>query len=82
MVCSISGGKEAVNLNYLEPVLNAVIHPLVAEGSQGVPKTLQALQDYNITRDDLESLLELSRWPGRPDPMAPVDSKVGIWLGF
>ena len=76
--CSISGGKEAVNLNYLEPVLNAVIHPLVDEGSQGVSRTLQAMQDYNITRDDLESLLELNRWPGRPDPMARVDSKVNI----
>ncbi|XP_034244815.1 replication factor C subunit 1 [Thrips palmi] len=76
MRLSISGGKEAVNLNYLEPILKAVIHPLVEEGSQGVPKTLQAMQDYYITRDDLESLLELSRWPGRPDPMAPVDSKV------
>lgn len=76
MRLSISGGKEAVNLNYLEPVLNAVIHPLVDEGSQGVSRTLQAMQDYNITRDDLESLLELNRWPGRPDPMARVDSKV------
>lgn len=76
MRLSISGGKQAVNLDYIQPILNAIIRPLIAEGSQGVPKTMQAMQDYFITRDDLDSLLEVCKWPNQADPMAGVDSKV------
>ncbi|KAK3923688.1 Replication factor C subunit 1 [Frankliniella fusca] len=76
MRLSISGGKQAVNLDYIEPILKSVITPLVVEGAQGVPKTMQAMQDYFITREDLDSLLEVCKWPGQADPMGSVDSKV------
>ncbi|KAJ1521099.1 hypothetical protein ONE63_002801 [Megalurothrips usitatus] len=76
MRLSISGGKQAVNLDYLEPIMNSIIRPLTSEGAQGVPKTLEAMQNYYVTRDDLDSLLELCKWPGRQDPMAAVESKV------
>lgn len=80
LIYSISGGKQALNLNYLEPVLNLITQPLISDGVQGVSRTLQAMQDYCITRDDLESLIELCRWPGKADPMAAVDSKVSNFV--
>ena len=76
MRLSISGGKQAVNLDYIEPILNSIIQPLINDGAVGVPRTLQAMQDYFVTRDDLDSLLELCQWPGKSDVMARVDSKV------
>lgn len=65
-----------MNMDYLQPILNSIIQPLIADGALGVPNTLRAMQDYYLTRDDLDSLLELCSWPGQADPMAKIDSKV------
>merc|ERR1711874_479705 len=34
------------------------------------------MSNYHLLREDLDGLLEVSQWPGKPDPMAKVDSKV------
>lgn len=73
---SISGSKQALNLEYLPQIRDAIIHPLVTEGSSGVATSLEVLQSYNLLREDLESILELTMWPNQKDPMSAVESKV------
>ncbi|KAK7872824.1 hypothetical protein R5R35_006700 [Gryllus longicercus] len=73
---SISGSKQALNLEYLPHIRDAILRPLTAEGSVGVPETLNVLQTYNLLREDLESILELTAWPNQKDPMSGIESKV------
>lgn len=76
MRLSISGSKEAVNLDYMTHLRDAISGPLIKEDIDGVPATLHVMQDYYLLREDIDSLMELSLWPNQKDPMSLVDSKV------
>ncbi|KAL0275125.1 UNVERIFIED_CONTAM: hypothetical protein PYX00_003084 [Menopon gallinae] len=76
MRLSISAGKEAVNLDYLHVLRDAITRPLLRDGADGVSETLQIMSDYNLTKDDLDNIMELALWPGGKDVFAGVDSKV------
>ncbi|XP_069671392.1 replication factor C subunit 1 [Periplaneta americana] len=76
MRLNISGSKEAVNLDYLTHIRDSVVRPLIKDGVEGVPTTLSFMQNYYLTREDIDSILELSLWPNQKDPMSQVDSKV------
>lgn len=54
------------------------MQPLIRNGTEGVPQALAALQNYDLVKEDLESLLELSQWPDKKDPMSLIESKVSI----
>ncbi|KAJ9584532.1 hypothetical protein L9F63_021142, partial [Diploptera punctata] len=68
----ISGSREAVNLDYLQHLRDALLNPLIKEGSDGVPATLNVMQNYYLMREDIDSMLELSLWPNQKDPMSLV----------
>ncbi|CAG0892298.1 unnamed protein product [Darwinula stevensoni] len=74
----ISGGRQAVNLDYAEKLKEAIAEPLVNHGQEGIQETLNFLEEYSLLREDLESLAEITTWPGshNPDPFSKVDSKV------
>lgn len=76
MRLSISGSKDAVNMDYLTHIRDSVVGPLVKEGLDGVPATLHVMQSYYLLREDIDSLIELSSWPNQKDPMSHVESKV------
>jgi len=76
MRLSISGSKEAVNMDYLTHLRDSLVGPLIKEGLDGVPATLHVMQSYYLLRDDIDSLMELSSWANQKDPMSHVDSKV------
>lgn len=72
----MSGSKEAMNLDYSVPLRDHIVRPLVVSGAEGVSKALGALHEYNLVKEDLDSLLELTSWPNSKDPVSKVDSKV------
>ncbi|XP_064079076.1 replication factor C subunit 1-like [Macrobrachium nipponense] len=72
----ISGSKMDVNMDYCESLKNAVTQPLVKEGVDGIHSAMDVMNTYNLLREDLDSMLELTQWPGSKDPMSNVDSKV------
>lgn len=78
MRTSISGTRQAVNLDYNYHIRNRIIEPLAKEGTAGVDKALSVLKTYNLTREDFDSLVELCQWSdiGKPDPMSSIESKV------
>ncbi|XP_014216279.1 replication factor C subunit 1-like [Copidosoma floridanum] len=67
--------KEAVNLDYLKMLAHSIIRPLAVEGSEGVEKSVEIMNKYHLSRDDLDSLLELTKWPHTRDLMQAVDTK-------
>lgn len=46
------------------------------EGSDGVQKSLDFMNHYHLVKDDVDSLNELSSWPGHKDPMSDIPAKV------
>lgn len=66
----ISASKRAVNLDYLPHLVRGIVGPLRRDGIQGVDQAVRAMENYDLIREDLDSLLELSQWPNKPDIMA------------
>lgn len=71
-----SGSKEAINLDYSSHLRDLIVRPLLENGSDGVQDALNALQSYDLLKEDLESLTEVCKWPNKKDPMDKVESKV------
>jgi len=72
----LSASKEAINLDYLTTLRDSILKPLLNEGSDGVQKSLDFMNHYHLVKDDVESLNELSTWPGHKDPMSDIPAKV------
>ena len=68
----ISASKRALNLDYLPHILNAIVEPLKRDGTEGVGKAVHAMESYDMMREDLDSVIELTLWPNKTDPMKGV----------
>ncbi|ODM98365.1 Replication factor C subunit 1 [Orchesella cincta] len=69
----VSGSLEALNMDYLPYLRRAITKPL-AEGDH--ESAAGVMEQYTLLRDDVESINDLSVWPGTRDPMERVESKV------
>lgn len=49
---------------------------MIDDGQDGVEEALNVMKEYRLLREDLDSLVELSAWPGRKNPMDLVDGRV------
>ncbi|EDW15931.1 replication factor C subunit 1 [Drosophila mojavensis] len=74
-ICT-SGSRQSVRLEYAPHLLGNIVRPLAEDGQEGVAAALQVMKDYHLLREDLESLIELSSWPGKKSPMDAVDGRV------
>ncbi|XP_033105494.1 replication factor C subunit 1-like [Anneissia japonica] len=70
-----SGSLQDINLAYCPHLRGRLTDPLLQRENQGVPEVIQLLDDYDLTRDDLSSLLEVSQF-GKNDTWSRVPSKV------
>ncbi|KAJ8676241.1 hypothetical protein QAD02_012027 [Eretmocerus hayati] len=68
--------KEAINLDYLKMLVDSIVRPLAVDGLEGVDNALEVMNKYHLTREDLDSLVELNKWPHTRDPMQSVDTKI------
>lgn len=68
--------RQAVNLDYLYYLRQALLTPLQKQGAEGAGQTVQLLDDYQLVKEDVESIMEISMWGGQPDPYSKLDSKV------
>lgn len=59
---------------------NLVTGPLLTKGAEGVSEAINAMVEYNLIRDDLEKLSELSTWGSATSDWQRVDSKVKAQL--
>jgi replication factor C subunit 1 len=72
----ISANKLGVGMDYLSVLKLMLSKPLIKRGNDGIEDVLKIMNEYNLTRDDFDTILELSTWPGDKDPMSLIDSKV------
>lgn len=49
---------------------------MIDDEADGVEEALSVIKEYHLLREDLESLVELTTWPGRKNPMDSVGGKV------
>lgn len=68
--------KEAVNLDYLPYLRSAVLKPLQSQGSEGANQSVKLMDDYDIIKEDVDNMMEISTWDGQPDAYSKLDSKV------
>uniref|UniRef100_A0A1A9WWE9 Replication factor C subunit 1 n=1 Tax=Glossina brevipalpis TaxID=37001 RepID=A0A1A9WWE9_9MUSC len=71
-----SGSRLSIRLDYAAFLLHKIVNPLKQNGLEGVNESLNTIKEYHLLREDLESLIELTTWPGKKNPMDSVDSKV------
>ncbi|KAJ8336026.1 hypothetical protein SKAU_G00393690 [Synaphobranchus kaupii] len=68
--------KQAVNLDYMPYLRSALLHPLERRGTEGAPQAVQLMDDYDLIKEDVDSIMEISTWAGRPEPYSKLDPKV------
>lgn len=75
MALSITGTRTSFTLDYLQPFKDSLIQPLLNSEKDGINDVLSLLENYSLTKENMDSLLELSLWSGDNDPMKMVDTK-------
>ncbi|XP_028657805.2 replication factor C subunit 1 isoform X1 [Erpetoichthys calabaricus] len=68
--------KQAVNLEYLSYIRDAIVKPLVHKGTDGVAEAVQVMDEYYLIKEDVDSIMEISNWGAQPDLYSKLDSKV------
>ncbi|XP_043099548.1 replication factor C subunit 1 isoform X2 [Puntigrus tetrazona] len=68
--------KQALNLDYLPYLRAAILEPLQSQGSEGANQSVKLMDDYDIIKEDVDNMMEISMWGGQPDPYSKLDSKV------
>ncbi|KAL7306082.1 hypothetical protein TKK_0001537 [Trichogramma kaykai] len=68
--------KESVNLDYIKMLVNSILTPLINDGENGIDQAVAVMNEYHLSREDLDSLIELTQWPHTRDPMQTIPSKL------
>lgn len=71
-----SGSRLSIRLDYAPFLLDKIVKPLVDKGLEGIEESLDTIKEYHLLREDIDSLIELTTWPGKKGPMDKVDGKV------
>lgn len=63
-------------MDYAPFLLDKIVRPLKVHGVDGVAEALAVIKEYHLLREDLDSLIELTTWPGKKSLFDSVDGKV------
>lgn len=75
--CRTMSSRQAVNLDYLYYLQQALLSPLQRSGAEGASEAVQILDNYQLIKEDVDSIMEISVWGNQPEPYSKLDSKVG-----
>lgn len=75
-IFSTSGSRLSVRLDYAGFLIAAIARPLRERGVDGIDESLTILREYHLLREDIDSLLELSTWPGQKNAFDGIDGRV------
>jgi len=78
MQAHASGDKSEIRQAYVPVLRSKLLQPLVERGSDGIPDVLAALDEYNLSKDDFDSIMELEllSGPGAKASVAILPSAV------
>ncbi|XP_052636184.1 replication factor C subunit 1 isoform X4 [Harpia harpyja] len=68
--------KRTVNMEYLPYLRDAVVQPLKDFGADGVQEAITFMDSYCLMKEDIENIMEVSTWGGKPSPFSKLDPKV------
>ncbi|KAM8808604.1 replication factor C subunit 1 [Eudromia elegans] len=68
--------KRMLNMEYLPYLRDALVQPLQALGTDGVQDTVALMDSYCLMKEDVENIMEISTWGGKPSPFSKLDPKV------
>ncbi|XP_078402409.1 replication factor C subunit 1 isoform X1 [Cetorhinus maximus] len=68
--------KRAINLDYLPYLRDTLVQPLTLQGTNGVQEAVETMDAYYLMKEDVDCIMEISSWGGRPDPFLKLDPKV------
>ncbi|XP_061848332.1 replication factor C subunit 1 isoform X2 [Colius striatus] len=68
--------KRTVNMEYLSYLRDALVRPLKDLGADGVQEAITFMDSYCLTKEDIENIMEISMWGGKPSPFSKLDPKV------
>jgi replication factor C subunit 1 len=68
----ISANKVGVGMDYLSVLRTMLTRPLIKKGVEGIPKVIELMNEYSITREDFDTICELATWPNQKDPMSEI----------
>ncbi|XP_053110032.1 replication factor C subunit 1 isoform X2 [Hemicordylus capensis] len=68
--------KRAVNLEYLSYLRDAIVRPLTCLGTEGVQDAVVFMDSYYLMKEDVENIMEVTSWGGKPSAFSKLDSKV------
>uniref|UniRef100_A0A0R3RH33 Replication factor C subunit 1 n=1 Tax=Elaeophora elaphi TaxID=1147741 RepID=A0A0R3RH33_9BILA len=63
-------------LDYVPVLRHSYCRSLLDRENDGVNDVINLYKEYNLVRDDIESVAELAVWPGMKDPGAAIPTKV------
>ncbi|NXD71573.1 RFC1 factor, partial [Eolophus roseicapillus] len=68
--------KRTVNMEYLSYLRDALVQPLKDFGADGVQQAITFMDSYCLMKEDIDNIMEISMWGGKPSPFSKLDPKV------
>ncbi|XP_069058165.1 replication factor C subunit 1 [Pleurodeles waltl] len=68
--------KGGMNMDYLPYMRDALVRPLASHGADGVQEVVDFMDTYYLIKEDVENIMEISSWGGKPSPFSKLDPKV------
>ncbi|XP_057263564.1 replication factor C subunit 1 isoform X1 [Pezoporus wallicus] len=68
--------KRTVNMEYLSYLRDALVQPLKDFGADGVQQAINFMDSYCLVKEDVDNIMEISMWGGKPSAFSKLDPKV------
>ncbi|XP_054813026.1 replication factor C subunit 1 isoform X2 [Prosopis cineraria] len=70
-------GRETLRLEYLKPLLQQLTEPLrVLPKDEAVQKVVEFMNMYSVSQEDFDTIVELSKFKGHPNPLDGIPPAV------
>ncbi|KAL5636736.1 hypothetical protein ACGC1H_000641 [Rhizoctonia solani] len=70
MRLKVSGNKAEIRQSYIPALLPRLVRPLIDEGTNGVPSVIEMMDEYYLSKDEWDAMLELGIGPNKPEELA------------
>ena len=68
----------SLNCNYCTSIISSCQES--DEVSSGVSRVMKVMEDYDLTKEDWDSIIEVGQFEGHRDPVASIPSKVCLYV--
>ncbi|KAJ7414502.1 Replication factor C subunit 1 [Willisornis vidua] len=68
--------KRTVNMEYLSYLRDSLVQPLKDFGADGVQQAIAFMDSYCLMKEDIDNIMEISSWGGKPSSFSKLDPKV------